>query len=125
MMPMLPEERTMMMNYPSSHKVGYSGNNIDSNIASKINNDGAKMANKNNEKDAASHQKKHFLLCEACFWCATYLINDGGTTVSKCPICNNAKVELMPIAKNEFYKFDYSPSSGLTFEFGTSNMNRR
>jgi hypothetical protein len=125
MMPMLPEERTMMMNYPFSHKVGYSGNNIDSNIASKINNGDAKMANKNNVKVAASHQEKHFLLCEACFWCATYLINDGGTTVSRCPICNNAKVELLPIAKNEFYRFDYSPSSGLTFEFGTSNMNGR
>ena len=58
MMPMLPQHRAM--NYSSSHKVSYNGNNIDSNIASKINNDGAKMANKNNEKDAASHQKKTF-----------------------------------------------------------------
>ena len=123
MMPMLPQHRAM--NYSSSHKVSYNGNNIDSNIASKINNDDSNMANKNNVKYTASYQKKHFLLCEACFWCATYLISDGGTTVSKCPICNNIKVELLPIANNEFYKFDYSPSSGLMFEFGTSNMNRR
>jgi len=123
MMPMLPQHRAM--NYSSSHKVSYNGNNIDSNIASKINNDDSNMANKNNVKYTASYQKKHFLLCEACFWCATYLISDGGTTVSKCPIYNNVKVELLPIAKNEFYKFDYSQSSGLTFEFGTSNMNRR
>jgi len=123
MMPMLPQHRAM--NYSSSHKVSYNGNNIDSNIASKINNDDSNMANKNNVKYTTSYQKKHFLLCEACFWCATYLISDGGTTVSKCPICNNVKVELLPIAKNEFYKFDYSPSSGLMFEFGTSNMNRR
>ena len=119
MMPMLPEYRAMK--YSSSHKVSYNGNNI----ASTINNDDSNMANKNNVKDTASYQKKHFLLCEACFCCATYLISDGGTTVSKCPVCNNVKVELLPIAKNEFYKFDYSPSSGLTFEFGTSNMNRR
>ena len=123
MMPMLPQHRAM--NYSSSHKVSYNGNNIDSNIASKINNDDSNMANKNNVKYTASYQKKHFLLCEACFWCATYLISDGGTTVSKCPICNNVKLELLPIAKNEFYKFDYSSSSGLMFEFGTSNMNRR
>jgi hypothetical protein len=123
MMPMLLEKRTM--NYSSSHKTGYNNNNnIDSNIASKIN-DIANMANKDNVKDTASHQKKYFLLCETCFWCATYLINDDCTTFSKCPTCNNAKVESLPIAKNEYYKFDYSPLSGFTFEFGTSNMNGR
>jgi hypothetical protein len=48
--------------------------------------------NKHNNKNA-SH-KTHFLLCEACFWCATCLINSSGaTTILNCPICNNAKLE--------------------------------
>jgi len=117
---MLLEKRAM--NSSSSYQVGY--NNNDNNIASTIK-DNSTTANKNNIKDTASHHKKYFLLCEACFWCATYLINDGGTTFSKCPTCNNAKIESLPIAKNEFYKFDYSPLSGFTLEFGTSNMNTR
>jgi len=52
--------------------------------------------NKHNNKNA-SH-KTHFLLCEACFWCATCLINSSGaTTILNCPICNNAKLESLSV----------------------------
>ena len=53
---------------------------------------------KNNNKYTASHQT-HFLLCESCFWCASCLINSGGapTTILNCHICNNAKVESLPV----------------------------
>jgi rubrerythrin len=92
---MLLEKRAVK--YPSSYQVGY---NIDNNIVSTIK-DNVNTANKNNVKYTTSHHKKHFLLCEACFWCATYLINDI-TSVSKCPICNNVKVEFLPIANDLF-----------------------
>ena len=53
---------------------------------------------KNNNKYTASHQT-HFLLCKACFWCATCLINSrNATTILNCPICNNAKVESLPVS---------------------------
>ena len=61
-----------------------------------INNDKSSTS-KNNNKYTASHQT-HFLLCEACFWCATCLINSGDATIIlNCPICNNAKVESLPV----------------------------
>jgi hypothetical protein len=117
---MLLEKRATK--YSSSYYAGFN-NNTDNNIASRISYN-PNTANINNVKDTASHQNKLFLLCEACFWCATYLLNDDGTTVSKCPACDNAKVESLPIANNEVYRFDYSSLSGSTFEFGTRNMNR-
>lgn len=53
--------------------------------------------NKHNNKNAASHQT-HFLLCKACFWCATCLINNSSaTTILNCPICNNAKLESLSV----------------------------
>ena len=66
---MLPEYRAM--NYSSSHKVSYNGNNI----ASKINNDDSNMANKNNVKDTASYQKKHFII----FICVSYYLSIHNT----------------------------------------------
>ena len=61
-----------------------------------INNDKGSTS-KNNNQYTASHQT-HFLLCEACFWCATCLINSSGaTTILNCPICNNAKLESLSV----------------------------
>ena len=52
---------------------------------------------KNINKYTTNHQT-HFLLCEACFWCATCLINSSGaTTILNCPICNNAKLESLSV----------------------------
>lgn len=113
MMLMLLEKTTI--SYSSSYQAS-SNNNIDDNIANTINNI-ANLTNKNNVKDIQNHQM-HFLLCEHCLWCATYLI-DKDRAVSNCPICNNAKVESLPIATNEVYKL-----SGSAFEFGTGNMKR-
>ena len=61
-----------------------------------INNESS--TSKKNNKYTASHQT-HFLLCESCFWCAPCLINSGGapTTILNCHICNNAKVESLPV----------------------------
>ena len=104
------------ISYSSSYQADCDNNN-DKNIATRINNNANLANNKNNLKDIENHQI-HFLLCKYCLWCATYLI-DKGTAVSNCPICNNAKVESLPIANEEVYKL-----SGFTFEFGTGNMKR-
>ena len=38
----------------------------------------------------------HFLFCESCFWCASYL-NPNTISISKCPSCYNNKIRLMRI----------------------------
>lgn len=66
-------------------------------IAGEDINNNKSSTSKNNNKYTTNHQT-HFLLCEACFWCATCLINSGDATIIlNCPICNNAKVESLPV----------------------------
>jgi rubrerythrin len=85
------------MSYSSSYQRGLNDDN--SNTVSTNNKSNANLPNnKNNVKYSESHQK-HFVVCESCFWCATYLINNI-TSVSACPICDNAKVEFLPIAND-------------------------
>ena len=56
-----------------------------------------------------------FALCGSCFWCASYL---DGKSAEECPSCKgNNKVELMPVAGNEMYTFDYDLGRGVTVRF--------
>jgi hypothetical protein len=68
-----------------------------------------------NEKKQIITKQRHFLLCESCFWCASsiYLVSMDWI----CPICNNSKIESIPIENNEIYKFDYNQRHGVILEF--------
>ena len=48
------------------------------------------------KKNKGIIKKKHFLLCESCFWCASsiYIDRDMNT---RCPVCYNINVESIPI----------------------------
>jgi hypothetical protein len=61
--------------------------------------------------------ERNFLICRSCFWCASYF-NNMHRSVERCPSCNDAKVESMPITFDETYKFDYDAGRGVTLEFG-------
>ena len=67
--------------------------------------------------------KKHFLLCRLCFWCASHFNNVGytisTTAITKCPSCSNNRVESIPISYDEVYKFDYDPKRGVILKFST------
>ena len=68
-----------------------------------------------NEKKRTITKQRHFLLCESCFWCASsiYLVSMDWI----CPVCNNSKIESIPIENNEIYKFDYNQRHGVILEF--------
>jgi hypothetical protein len=61
--------------------------------------------------------ERNFLICSSCFWCASYL-NNMHKSVERCPSCNDAKVDSMPLSFDETYKFDYDAGRGVTLEFG-------
>ena len=61
-------------------------------------------------------ERINFLLCESCFWCASYF-NSYRKEVSKCPTCGRANVESMPISHDEIYTFNYDPLHGVTLRF--------
>jgi hypothetical protein len=60
--------------------------------------------------------KINFLLCESCFWCASFF-NVYREVVSKCPSCNSSCVESMPISHNEVYTFNHDPKRGVILGF--------
>ena len=67
-------------------------------------------------KEIEVSDKINFLLCESCFWCASYFSNYR-RVVSKCPTCNSNCVESMPISPDEVYSFNYDPKRGVTLSF--------
>jgi hypothetical protein len=66
-----------------------------------------------------------FLICQSCFWCASYISTvtaftakrRGDAPPTKCPICIEGNIESMSINKNEVYKFDYDTKRGVVLEF--------
>jgi len=76
------------------------------------------MANNEASLYSAKISKQtHFLLCGTCLWCASYLRRNYGSRISKCPACNEGKVESIPISDNDVYRLDYDPKRGITLEF--------
>jgi hypothetical protein len=60
----------------------------------------------------------HFVLCEVCYWCATFF-NINENPVVKCPYCDSIRIEPIPMSYNEVCKFRYDPIRGVTMEFST------
>jgi hypothetical protein len=64
----------------------------------------------------------YFLICQSCLWCASYIFplfykRNTKEIISKCPSCSSDKVESLPIAENEKYRFKYDTRRGNTMMF--------
>ena len=60
----------------------------------------------------------HFLICNSCFWCASYIRRDASAI--KCPSCN-CKVESMPISRGQNSKLG-DDSTRVTTEFFCNSL---
>lgn len=72
------------------------------------------------EMDVNVVTRIQFLLCQSCFWCASYIGLQSITNyeiLTQCVICKNGKIESLPISSNESYKFDYSKTHGIELTF--------
>ena len=60
-----------------------------------------------------------FILCDRCYWCATYFNNTRIQAGNNCPQCNANSNELtsFPIAANESFTFGYNQKRGVELEF--------
>jgi hypothetical protein len=68
-----------------------------------------------NDNDIYASAKRHFVICNSCFWCAS-LYSDSMTI--KCPVCNSySNLESIPISENESFKFNYHSRTGIVLEF--------
>ncbi len=58
-----------------------------------------------------------FILCESCYWSATYLGKFMLPAEERCPICLEIELSSFPILPNESFIFNYSQKSGVELEF--------
>ena len=60
-----------------------------------------------------------FILCDRCYWCATYFSNTRTPIENNCPQCNANSNQLtsFPIVPNESFTFEYNYKRGVGLEF--------
>jgi hypothetical protein len=60
-----------------------------------------------------------FILCDSCYWCATYFDKTRTPVDNTCPQCgaNNNELTSFPIMSNEAFTFDYDDKHGVELEF--------
>jgi hypothetical protein len=66
----------------------------------------------------------YFVICNSCYWCASYFgIDDleSSSQVLNCHVCNSHNTELIPISTNESFRIDYNVTRGMEMEFYRSN----
>ena len=73
-------------------------------------------------------EKVYFVICNSCYWCASYFGIDDLESLSRssshvlvCPICSSHNTELMPIATDESFRIEYSLTRGMELEFYKTN----
>jgi hypothetical protein len=72
--------------------------------------------------------KVYFLICNSCYWCASYFGIDDVKSLSgslthalNCHICDSRNTELMPISTDELFMNEYNVTRGMEIEFYRSN----
>jgi len=58
-----------------------------------------------------------FILCDTCYWSATYFTQFMLPAEGRCPSCQNTELSSFPILPNESFVANYSESEGLELEF--------
>src|SRR5687768_18324170 len=81
-----------------------------------------------NNVSLQSIDKVYFVICNSCYWCASYFriddlesLQGSSSHVHDCPICNSHNTELMPISSDESFRIEYSRTRGMEMEFYKSN----
>ena len=67
--------------------------------------------------------KIYFVICNSCYWCATYFRFDPSLSSSSsssplaCHGCSLRNTELIPISTDESFRIKYNPTRGIEVEF--------
>lgn len=66
----------------------------------------------------------YFVICNSCFWCASYFSIDNldsSSKVLRCHVCNSCNTELILISSNESFRINYNLTRGMEMEFDRDN----
>ena len=74
---------------------------------------------KRRDQSSTSSSPPIFVLCDSCYWCATYSDKTRIPQDNVCPTCgdNNNELTSFPIASNESFTVNYNKKRGIEFEF--------
>ena len=83
-----------------------------------INYDSSNLIAKTPDRSSSS-SPPIFILCDSCYWCATYFDKTRTPVDNTCPQCgaNNSELTSFPIVSNESFTFDYNSKRGVELEF--------
>jgi hypothetical protein len=75
--------------------------------------------------ESSSYTQPLFILCDTCYWCATYFDKTRIPINNTCPRCNanNSELTSFPIIPNESFTFDHNPKRGVELEFKSRRKN--
>jgi hypothetical protein len=81
-----------------------------------------------NNKILQPIDKIYFVICNSCYWCASYFgiddlesLSGSSSHVLDCHVCNSHNTELIPISTDESFRIEYSQTKGMEMEFYKSN----
>jgi hypothetical protein len=81
-----------------------------------------------NNKILQPIDKIYFVICNSCYWCASYFgiddlesLSGSSSHVLDCHVCNSHNTELMPISSGESFGIKHSQTRGMELEFYRSN----
>jgi hypothetical protein len=80
--------------------------------------------NNNNNTIVKPTDHIYFVICNSCYWCASYFSVDNMKSSSKvlqCHLCKSHNTELIPISSNECFRIDYNVTRGMEMEFYRRN----
>jgi hypothetical protein len=71
------------------------------------------------KRDPSVSSPPLFILCDSCYWCATYFDKTRIPVDNNCPQCsaNNNELTSFPIMSNESFTFDYNDKLGVELGF--------
>lgn len=64
-------------------------------------------------------ENRDLVICNNCLWSVSLL--KGSRVFDRCPMCNDMKIEVIPVQDYEKYKLSRSKKTGLSVEF-TGNV---
>ena len=68
------------------------------------------------KRDRSLSSPPIFILCDTCYWCATYFDKTRTPLGNNCPQCNdknNKELTSFPIMSNESFTFHYNDKTGV------------
>jgi hypothetical protein len=81
-----------------------------------------------NDKVLQRISQVYFVICNSCYWCASYFgidnlesLSTSASHVLDCHFCNSHNTEIIPISTDESFRTEYSLTQGMEIEFYNNN----